>query len=98
MALRGNGHGKRKKGERIYDYDVYNDLGEPDTDPDTKRPVLGGNQQPYPRRCYTGRPRSIQGRKIKYWFEGIFIFQNFRWQKTFFYQSNNFINKTDSPK
>ncbi|GMI92379.1 ARABIODOPSIS THALIANA LIPOXYGENASE 2, lipoxygenase 2 [Hibiscus trionum] len=58
-ALRGNGEGQRKPFERIYDYDVYNDLGEPDSDPNKKRTVLGGNKQfPYPRRCRTGRPRS----------------------------------------
>ncbi|TVU08176.1 hypothetical protein EJB05_41567, partial [Eragrostis curvula] len=58
QAIRGNGHGDRKQIERIYDYDVYNDLGNPDQDPETKRPVLGGKEHPYPRRCRTGRPRS----------------------------------------
>ncbi|RDX61857.1 Linoleate 13S-lipoxygenase 2-1, chloroplastic, partial [Mucuna pruriens] len=56
--LRGNGKGERKRFERIYDYDVYNDLGNPDSSPDLKRPVLGGAQHPYPRRCRTGRPPS----------------------------------------
>ncbi|XP_027354800.1 linoleate 13S-lipoxygenase 2-1, chloroplastic-like isoform X2 [Abrus precatorius] len=55
--LRGNGQGERKSFERIYDYDVYNDLGDPDSNIDHKRPVLGGTQNPYPRRCRTGRPR-----------------------------------------
>ncbi|CAN0924598.1 Linoleate 13S-lipoxygenase 2-1, chloroplastic [Linum grandiflorum] len=56
--LRGNGQGKRKQGERIYDYDVYNDLGDPDDNSDLARPVLGGKTNPYPRRCRTGRPRT----------------------------------------
>ncbi|XP_028763111.1 linoleate 13S-lipoxygenase 2-1, chloroplastic-like [Neltuma alba] len=58
VALRGNGEGERKKTERIYDYDVYNDLGDPDTNIKLKRPVLGGKQHPYPRRCRTGRKLS----------------------------------------
>lgn len=49
--LRGDGKGKRKASDGIYDYDVYNDID----DRDLK--VLGGSQEiPYPRRCRTGRP------------------------------------------
>ncbi|KAI9196182.1 hypothetical protein LWI28_021733 [Acer negundo] len=55
--LRGNGRGERQIGDRIYDFDVYNDIGDPDRDMDLARPVLGGKQHPYPRRCRTGRPR-----------------------------------------
>ncbi|EXB48405.1 Linoleate 13S-lipoxygenase 2-1 [Morus notabilis] len=58
VSLRGNGEGERKKFERIYDYDVYNDLGDPDKNADLKRPVLGGKDHPYPRRCRTGRRRT----------------------------------------
>ncbi|KAF0926379.1 hypothetical protein E2562_023092 [Oryza meyeriana var. granulata] len=57
-SLRGNGRGERKDWERVYDFDYYNDLGNPDDD-DHVRPVLGGTRtHPYPRRCRTGRPLS----------------------------------------
>ncbi|XP_077215182.1 linoleate 13S-lipoxygenase 2-1, chloroplastic-like isoform X3 [Tasmannia lanceolata] len=57
-TLRGNGQGERKTFERIYDYDKYNDLGNPDKSDELLRSVLGGKDHPYPRRCRTGRPRS----------------------------------------
>ncbi|KAL6211026.1 hypothetical protein ACLB2K_016254 [Fragaria x ananassa] len=58
-SLRGNGSGERKEWERIYDYDYYNDLGDPDKGAEHKRPVLGGSASlPYPRRGRTGRPPS----------------------------------------
>ncbi|KAJ9685776.1 hypothetical protein PVL29_017755 [Vitis rotundifolia] len=54
--LRGNGKGECKTSDRIYDYDTYNDLGDPDDSEDLARPILGGKDHPYPRRCRTGRP------------------------------------------
>lgn len=67
-SLRGDGEGERKHFERIYDYDVYNDVGDPDRHWDLQRPVLGGQHHPYPRRCRTGRPHCESGLYIFYFF------------------------------
>ncbi|XP_054777140.1 lipoxygenase 3, chloroplastic-like isoform X2 [Prosopis cineraria] len=51
---RGDGEGVRKHGDRIYDFEVYNDLGNADkTRQDHLRPTFGGHQYPFPRRCRT---------------------------------------------
>ncbi|CAD5165103.1 unnamed protein product [Musa acuminata subsp. malaccensis] len=54
-ALKGDGNGERKLTDRIYDYDTYNDLGNPDKGIEFARTTLGGEKMPFPRRLRTGR-------------------------------------------
>ncbi|XVF66677.1 hypothetical protein PTKIN_Ptkin10aG0056400 [Pterospermum kingtungense] len=56
VNLRGNGKGKLKEWDRVYDYETYNDLAMPEKGPHFERPVLGRSLEcPYPRRGRTGR-------------------------------------------
>ncbi|BFI25534.1 lipoxygenase [Marchantia polymorpha subsp. ruderalis] len=70
-SLRGDGKGRRKSWENVYDYAVYNDLGDGDEDAKLIRPVLGGSKaHPYPRRCRTGRPPARHDRSKESRLEG----------------------------
>ncbi|OIW11833.1 hypothetical protein TanjilG_14645 [Lupinus angustifolius] len=60
-TLRGNGKGERKEWERIYDYDVYNDLDNLDKNASLACPILGGSTLPYLRRGRTSRKSSNKG-------------------------------------
>ncbi|OMO61205.1 Lipoxygenase [Corchorus capsularis] len=56
VNLRGNGKGRLKEWDRVYDYAAYNDLGMPERGSNFERPVLGRHPSfPYPRRGRTGR-------------------------------------------
>jgi lipoxygenase len=61
IQLRGDGTGLRKPSDRIYDYDTYNDIGNPDKGIEYIRPILGGNKHQHPRRCRTGGPPTKTG-------------------------------------
>lgn len=45
ISLRGNGTGERKVYDLIYDYDVYNDILNPEKDPELRREVQGGSEE-----------------------------------------------------
>ncbi|KAH9326880.1 hypothetical protein KI387_007058, partial [Taxus chinensis] len=65
-TLRGNGSGERQLWDRVYDYDVYSDLGNPDFNSNLRREVLGGSEDlPYPRRCRTGRVAAKTDQKFE---------------------------------
>ncbi|XP_015083864.1 probable linoleate 9S-lipoxygenase 5 [Solanum pennellii] len=56
VNLRGDGNGKLEEWDRVYDYALYNDLGDPEKGKQYARTILGGSAEfPYPRRGRTGR-------------------------------------------
>lgn len=59
--LRGDIIGEREEWFRVYGYDYYNDLGDPDKDLELTRPVIGGRAIPYPRRGRTSRRKCRKG-------------------------------------
>ena len=66
MSIRGDGRGQKKKHERVYDYAVYNDLGNPDKQKSLMRPSVGGSAElPYPRRVRTGRASTKTGKSMQ---------------------------------
>lgn len=57
--MRGDGRGQIEEWDQIYDYEKYDDLGDPDRGPEYFRPVLGGSDvNPYPRRAKTSHTHS----------------------------------------
>ncbi|KAL4355973.1 hypothetical protein HN51_027345 [Arachis hypogaea] len=53
---------ERKEWGRIYEYDCYNDLSDPEKGPEYLRPILGASWlYPYPRRLRTARKPSASG-------------------------------------
>lgn len=56
VILRGDGTGKLEEWDRVYDYALYNDLGDLEKGTKYARIILGGSAEyPYPRRGRTGK-------------------------------------------
>ncbi|PRQ28947.1 putative linoleate 13S-lipoxygenase [Rosa chinensis] len=65
IQLRGDGTGLRKPSDRIYDYDTYSNIGNPNKGIEYIRPILGGSNHPYPRHCRTGGPPTKTDEKLE---------------------------------
>ncbi|KAK7828132.1 linoleate 13s-lipoxygenase 3-1 [Quercus suber] len=59
--LRGDRKGLRMPSDKIYYYDVYNDLGDPVEGFEYMRPTLEGEKNPHPRCCCTRCPHTSTG-------------------------------------
>ncbi|PHT36455.1 hypothetical protein CQW23_24155 [Capsicum baccatum] len=76
LYLRENGIGKLEEWDKDYDYNVYNDFGDPDSSPVLARPVLGEfKEYPYPRRGRIVRPPSNTDPKSVRWIPQIASFE-----------------------